>query len=289
MGVSYANSVRPYVLSNLNGKRDLMPMFGSRGLFVHPGMMYHISLSWVVLFNLLHSIHDTCSAPADVVENHEVHGNSTTAYNHHMDGADIPELSAGLLLTQVSSQWQNRVRTRIDSCADTATEDLNNTAAQTRPKCFYAWMVNRMTRVSWPKDIDLVLQPNLVANERWKAAGYPIRQPRTGWLAGGRGSWFELAFTGIPAAVQHVTVIYMKSYSELWHNATLQISCFTERPQTNTTTTLQHLVSGYHLEETSILTPSKLKLPPNQAGDTLRLKFELIQGETFKITGLALC
>jgi hypothetical protein len=35
--------------------------------------------------------------------------------------------------------------------------------------------------------------------------------------------------------------------------------------------------------------PTKLKLPPNQVGDSLRLKFELVKGETFKIIGMALC
>jgi hypothetical protein len=284
LGISYANTVRPYVLSHLSSRMDPLSLLGSRGLFVHPGMMYHISVAWVVLFNMLQGLHDTCNAPA-VDDNQEVLDNSTV--NHHLDGFDIPELDGKLTYTDVHSKWKEHGQKRWESCADRATDDSNNTTTAP-PRCFYAWIVNQMTNVAWPRDIVRELQPALVANERWSAQGFPIRQPRTGWFAEGRGSWFELAFTGIPASAKYLNLVYMKSYSENWYNATLVITCFVDGPKTNTTTRLEN-ISGYQLEQTSILVPTKLALPPNQAGDNMRLKFELIEGETFKIIGMALC
>jgi hypothetical protein len=95
--------------------------------------------------------------------------------------------------------------------------------------------------------------------------------------------------------------LYMKSYSEKWYNATLQIDFSIGLSQQNVsqndeslmlpTESLRHYISGYHTDETSILVPEEIRLPSSNRNDedTLRLKFTLIEGETFKITGMALC
>jgi hypothetical protein len=49
-------------------------------------------------------------------------------------------------------------------------------------------------------------------------------------------------------------------------------------------------ISGYHKTRTSVLVPRKIQLPtPAKVGSVIHVRFELVSGETFKITGMALC
>lgn len=56
--------------------------------------------------------------------------------------------------------------------------------------------------------------------------------------------------------------------------------------------TISHIISGYHDEETSVLVPIKLSLPDRSTEENqsmLRLHFRLLDGQMFKIAGMALC
>jgi hypothetical protein len=59
MAVSYANSVRDYIWGNFN-VNETIPLFGST-LTVHLGLMYHSSVAWVMVFNLLVALTDNCN------------------------------------------------------------------------------------------------------------------------------------------------------------------------------------------------------------------------------------
>jgi hypothetical protein len=309
-GISYANTVRPYILSNLESNQNMLHLLGSKGLFVHPGMMYHITVAWVIAFNILHALHDHCLSRnyETIISLEETEFEfSTPNILHHLPSEFIPELSDELELLQVRSQWNKRLtgKNKNQTCLVNqmpfATGDEVFTTHSTL-KCHYAWMVNRVAKVTTREHVNQALKPYLIGAKGWEASGFPIKKPRTGWFAKGRGSWFELAFDGIPSSVKNLHIIYMKSYSEDWYNATVSIDCSISAqaevnsigaiPSISTAESLLHYLSGYHVAETSILVPATLPLPLHNISTErvkLTLKFKLIEGETFKITGIGLC
>jgi hypothetical protein len=308
-GISYSNTVRPYVLSNLESDEDILQLLGSKGLFVHPGMMYHITVAWVVAFNILHALHDNCVSPLSLKKTgYEVSSLNGHVTADHLPSDYIPELSDKLQLLQVKGQWNKRVSEKgknLKCSENNQTPIANSDSVFSTSKCYYAWMVNRVAKITTQEHVNQALEPYLVATNGWKATGFPIKKPHTGWYASGRDSWFELVFNAIPPSVRTLHVIYMKSYSEKWHNATVSIDCSigiqTEArskgvvpPTKNSSAaSAQYFLSGYHVEETSILVPAKYQLPSISIGSTetlkLTLKFRLVVGETFKITGIGLC
>ena len=343
-GISYANTIRPYVLSHLVQKRESLPLLGMKGLYTHPGMMYHISMAWTMTYNIISALHNNCilqSIHDDETTIHDEMARTTTdsatatspsvlvSRTRELDVGQIPELTDDLLLMDVPNQWNQRVS---ESTMTTSmnTETCHRAQLNTPPphqhsslRCYYAWIANRVLRIESPRDIYQVIKENLVENRGWTSFHDDIKTS-PGWVAKkGRGSYFEMLFDPVPPTVESFTLIYMQSYSEKWFNSTLQIDgtleeydsdgdrnkdpntttpsqppTTTTRTATNSTaytsTTIRHLLSGYHPETTSILIPSQLPLPsvvPSSPSRRrrLRLQFQLVEGESFKIAGMAIC
>jgi hypothetical protein len=178
-------------------------------------------------------------------------------------------------------------------------------------------------KVEMPKQVNNKIKPYLVQNQGWSAYGTVPKEKPGGWIViGGRGSFFELKFNDVPTSVNSLTIIYMQSYSSMWMNSTLQIDTLFQTPtkdlgasnmkqivskalhvlghnyttgiikRTKSYSATSYTLSGYHVEETSILVPVKLPLPDRteeEGKSMLRLHFRLISGQTFKIAGMALC
>jgi hypothetical protein len=323
-GISYANIVRPYILSKVSKEHNMLRLLGSYGLITHPGMMYHISIAWTVMFNFLYALHENCITQ-DIIQTpqsstkHIVDVYHSDQRNDYLKLSNLPELNDELQVLDVPKLWSERIPKPIENkeCLEkqrTTLEASKKFTKHSSLKCFYVWMVNRVLNVESIKEVQSVVEPYIVKNNGWMANG---TAPRVGWLpVGGRGSFFELQFDDVPLTINSLTIIYMKSYSEKWFNSTLQIDCRFANPldiegktivstprsmETNETNVdyntikspmVQHKLSGYHEDETSILVPVKLSIPNRTLEDgksMLRIQFTLIEGETFKIAGIALC
>ena len=358
-GVSYANTIRSYVLSNLVQQRESLPLLGMKGLYTHPGMMYHITVAWTMAYNIMHALHNNCIMQSiqleeEVRQHSRIEADRTSqdqtathlSNTHELDVARIPELSNDLLLMDIPYQWNKRI-------SESSSIEMNNatTLKKCRPqplqsrsslRCYHAWIANKLLHIDSPREIFEVINENMVQNRGWTSY-HDDRKTSPGWVAEkGMNSYFELVFENVPVAIESLTIICMQSYSEKWYNSTLQIdSTFEEydggddnedeenggarQPQRETSFnvsdtgetkaspssihSMRHVISGYHQERTSILVPLQLPLrstTSSSVDDTsvvddsnpesrsqnyrrLRLQFLLINGETFKIAGIAIC
>ena len=154
-------------------------------------------------------------------------------------------------------------------------------------------MVNRMTGVSWPKDVNKELEPVLKSCNGWKATGFPIRQPRTGWYAEEANATFDQEYKNITLDSKFLTVLYLKSYSSGYKDSLLVVTMEVIHQGAGIGTSVSSIseIKGYHESETSVHFPHKMELPGGgaQAGDTVRATFQLVSGSAFKIAGIALC
>ena len=317
-GISSANTIRPYILTKVADSK-MIGLLGNEFVDTHPGMMYHISIAWVIMFNFLNALHDDCITTD--IEGSLSEGLNPSNESDYLPLSYLPELHDELRMVDVPKVWKEGIPETMDyeTCLEKQMTDMEATLKFTDDSsstCFYVWLVNPSIHVVLPDEINRKIEPYLVANDGWSAYGTDRKDRPHGWIPpGGRGSFFELEFSNVPATIDSMTIIYMQSYSQQWFNATLQIdgtfydpsinavtnsTDSTKQVDSNTTvvqgtssnSTIRHVISGYHEEETSVLVPIKLQLPNRTLDDvrsTLRLHFRLIDGETFKIAGIALC
>ena len=121
-------------------------------------------------------------------------------------------------------------------------------------------------------------------------AGYPVRQPRTGWYARKENAKFSLKL--VPTLeTKYITVMSMKSYGENFVNTKLRLTLRVVQSNETNSEESEHTIYGHHDTKTSIHIPHKFELPGGGAneGDTIVVEAELVSGEYFKINGIALC
>jgi hypothetical protein len=160
-------------------------------------------------------------------------------------------------------------------------------------------MVNRQTAVFRPDHVNDVLRAVLKSNDGWVAKGYPIRQPRTGWLAVKENATFSLHIVNVTAETNFLTILSMKSYGPTWVGTKLVVEARVAHVGNNNNnnnsnpndTTSSYEISGHHETKTSVLFPHKLQLPGGGAkvGDTIFVEAKLSGGSNFKISGMAFC
>ena len=207
MAVSYPNVVRHYVLSNLESPDQYYDSFGSRGLQRHPGLMHHISVAWVVLFNLLSSIVDTCQRGFPQID--------TNQEEYERPAKDIPALKSAMKVNHVAETWANHSHARRERCSN---------ATEAGP-CIYRWMSIRVTGIVSREALASQIQPFLVHNHGWQAAGYPIRSPKLGWDAQEVGASFGIKIPVTSTeSVQQFSVVVMESYGKTWANAMVEVT-----------------------------------------------------------------
>ena len=194
-------------------------------------------------------------------------------------------------------------------------------ATSTSTRCPFAWVYGTQHRRTFPSWIESYFQPYIQVLDHWSLeSGNKVGYiPDYGISAD--QNLFELEFNNFQQPVTSVTIFYMKSYGEKWKDSTVQVNISTtSSPSTVTSsnkdyaTTIRGLSSsslppssssssssyynklssidlmGYHSKQTSetyLETIELLSTVP--IGELLRITFQLIKGNTFKIMGLAIC
>ena len=226
-GISSANTVRPYILTKVSNEKKMIGLLGSNSVTTHPGMMYHISIAWILLFNFLNALHDNCITRDIIATEHlsTIPSNRFTG-NDYLQLSHLPELYEKLRMVDVPEVWKDRIPKSMEyeSCLDkqmAKTEVIKKFTKDSSLTCYYAWIVNTVLKVETPQQVYKKIKPYLVKNQGWSAYSADSKEKPGGWIvSGGRGSFFELMFSDVPTSVNSLTIIYMQSYSQMWINST---------------------------------------------------------------------
>jgi hypothetical protein len=318
MAISYVNVVRPYTYSYVKETEMVKSLLGVKDLGRHLGLMFHVTTAWVVMFNWLQALSETCLlekvAPKQPIEGQTPDTNKpqklrsiipNAVKNNELPMKDIPAINNSTMqYWQVQDVWETRSRARREACAATSGGGSENTDSSSyNPMvCSYLWLVNRATAVFTKQHVAANIQLFMTQNDGWEAQGFPVRSPRPGWIATKQNATFVMEYPH-QQHLKSLTLISMLSYAREWVNSTLQVTIELLSNSTSSTSTgtedvnnkrgriIRHHVTGYHKEKSSVLVTQKLRLPEGviQVGDVLRVEMKLVGGETFKISGMGLC
>ena len=110
---------------------------------------------------------------------------------------------------------------------------------------------------------------------------------KLGWEPKKRNASFTMELKNTSKDIKVVTLMYLKSYGEKWANSTAR---FTLRDMGSLNQTVSRDLVGYHESKTSIGYTERIVLPASiPKGSTMQLRVELVDGTTFKISGMMFC
>lgn len=195
LSISYADAIRDYVYSH-DPKKDTTLTVHHR---VHPGMSFHIGVSWVIAWNLLQGLVSACDAPrmmttlAPPEEEEE-------SYRE----ASMPLLQPSLRSNHMWALWNQSTRERTEDCASLGE---NMQLSRRRTQCVYKWVVSRIALNTADKVQEMV--STVATNIKgWKGAMYS--QPT--WLGLRVGATFTIQLDSVVSHIDHIVLVV----SPLW-------------------------------------------------------------------------
>jgi hypothetical protein len=279
MAVSYANAFRHLVYSGIPDP-DL-PMLVHWGLDVHPGMVYHSTVPWVLIFNLLENMVNACHDYGASI-NHQ------PSYQElSMD--QLPRLTSDLYLGDLPMKVKENTAAYQQRC-------LNATSDGFAPCSPLSWVVNRVGGVFKPQELKRKMkQMSMSSFKDWDCEGHQRKgKDRPGWVASAANATFTVTIKDKDhAGLKYVTIISMKSYGTKWAGSRLRLTLWDEGPDGKGPKSQVGLyeIEGFHNSTTSVLFPYKFPLDGDgiQKGNWLKATFDLIGGSTFRIQGILFC
>ena len=268
--ISYANAFREIVHADLMQENTFKGPWTTekRGKYVanpHPGLSFHIVMSWVMVFNLLNLSFHVCDGSLEElapIENKKFPMVSIPSIQR-------PPLDPGLLTQSIPKAWKQLEIGETQRCS----------TVSSGPRCGFVWIANRVSDFRTAPAIEVFLNKYLTFNDGWKAEGNSYRS-KHGWVAKKEKARFKLAIRSLETSVRYITILSLKSYGNEWKHSRLSVQVIGK----------EFLIDGVHDSGTSVILPHKFDLGEViPEGSSINVVFDLVGGVNFKITGMAFC
>lgn len=303
MHLSYADAVRDLVYGNTQ-ESYLSPYWtiinattGALYREVHPGMGAHIVISFMILYSFLHTMTTFCSLPEHAERRWDKKGKLryepigglpelTEALKLHLfytppekvNGLP-PQVYPDLTLDSVTNKWKSAT---FKDCS----KEYEN-------RCIYAWVSRITPNCMIRSHLDDILARHSVSRKlEWEPE---FQFKKLGLIpTAGISSTLLLEFVNLTQPVSSIMLMIMKSYGPKWINSTVQLSASHRAAGARRWRDHQLSLtefSGYHEKNTSEQYSYTSDFLPHGAntGDDLRVSLKLINGQTAKIMGMAVC
>ncbi|KAI2495861.1 hypothetical protein MHU86_18642 [Fragilaria crotonensis] len=286
MAVSYANVYRHTVFSGEGFGNETavehepggdLPMLGW-SLEIHPGMLYHSTSPWMLVYNLLDNMINSCQDYATMTRYEPVF--------EELPLNQIPELTKDSMLSDLPKKWNENIVEHTKLCAE-ASNRKGNVCAPT------SWVDSAFTGSRDKPKIDEEMERLFLSdNEGWQLEEMINSKPRPGWVAFARTATFTITVKD-HEGITFVTIIAMKSYGAKWKDSRVRVTLFDDGPSGKGPISNVGLyeIPGSHDTTTSVLFPHKLHLDGDGVpeGNWLTARFDLVGGTTFRIQGMLFC
>eukprot|EP00546_Thalassionema_frauenfeldii_P010408 CAMPEP_0178912372 /NCGR_PEP_ID=MMETSP0786-20121207/10225_1 /TAXON_ID=186022 /ORGANISM="Thalassionema frauenfeldii, Strain CCMP 1798" /LENGTH=504 /DNA_ID=CAMNT_0020584945 /DNA_START=68 /DNA_END=1582 /DNA_ORIENTATION=- len=231
----------------------------------HPGITFHITMSWIVTFSMLQLAVHTCSIL-------DLRGTDDSDTNKMiLPSIPRPPLNSKLLTEEIPKQWKDLENSEQKRCSTFTSGN----------RCAFVWVANRVSEFRTAAAIEGFLKRFLDSSSGWKAEGNSYRS-KHGYVAKEAAAKFSLTIPSLESNVRFLTVLALKSYGSEWEGSRLKMSAMGK----------EFFMDGYHNSSTSVIIPHKFDLAAKNSvkrGGNITVDFQMVGGKTFKITGMAFC
>jgi len=277
--LSYADTVRELVYRDTTEKVFSPPGWYKGGVAkgmtreIHPTVGMHIAASFLIAFYFLQLAVDHCGLAS--LRQTEAAGDSVMDATNQRLVDMKPKLDSSLLLDNVSDRWEKTVRL---PCHGSRTDNK---------RCPFSW-VSGVSQSDSPENTMAYFNPVLddrSSGWEWKDDSTKFKKRKKyGFspVVDGGSAVMVLNFK-FPVEVNSMTLFYLKSYGRRWENSMATVTVVSESGDTLFATNL----TGFHDKQTSETYTETGKW--NRPSGTLQVSISFIGGNTFKLSGIALC
>lgn len=264
----------------------------------HSGMGMHITSMWIIAYNLLEYATTYCSSRMDT----EIIGKSsiipTLRNDYAFPYSDVPKKKLSVLPppypldgdfrpSDVSILWNKAEQQQSGKDSTSACQKQQQASSDEAAKspCLFACLVS-YGGLNGPPALNSYMNQHIIFNDGWTSE---LEHDKLGYVPTGANSKFVMNFPNISQPVTTINLLYMKSYGSRWEGSQVIMTTTIQRHgTTGSATSTVNEFTGCHDQQTSVTYTSKVPIDAN-IGDDVTIEFKLVAGETFKITGMALC
>ena len=231
----------------------------------HPGITFHFTISWIVVFSMLQLAFHTCS----ILDDEAIPDSNINTMI--IPSIPRPPLNPELLTEEIPQRWKDLEDQEQQRCATLASGK----------RCAFVWVANRVSEFRSAAAIEDFLKPYLNSSSGWKAEGNSYRS-KHGFVAKEASAKFSLTIPSLETDVRYLMILALKSYGTEWEGARLRMSINGK----------EFYIDGHHNSTTSVIIPHKFDLSASNSikkGQSITVDFCMVGGKTFKITGMAFC
>ena len=295
MAVSYASAFRHTIMAGEGfagpftmDDKDIfsnptwdLPMLGWI-LEVHPAMLYHSTTPWVLAFNLLDNMVNSCQDYSTMLQ-------YQTSYQK-LSVEHIPALAPDKFLKDLPTMWKASIEAHEELCKNAPPDGAS-------PCSRNSWLVNGAGMTITPKDVEQRLSAMYMdAHQNWATEGNQrgLGKPHVGWVATAPNATFTVTIKDTDhEGIKSMSVVALKSYGAKWAGSRLRVRVWDEGkigqgPQSQI---LDVEIEGVH--DLKVSTYFDHRFPLGIAGipkeNWLKAQFDVIGGTTFKIQGILFC
>lgn len=290
--ISYADVVRDFAYGDTSEMWFSPSGWPKRQ--IHPGMGAHISIMWVVAYNLLNTAAVHCdSLNIDGLEhmyNQTSHGMEKLNSNKTLGGEPKPRPRSALppkytssSLNHISYEWQSaemdilNLNFNPSQCSDPTGSDVNVIS------CPFSWTYYLFKENKG--SILKTLHSYINTNDGW----YQIEEGKIGLVPNKIDAKLNMEFN-VTSSMKVLNFMFMKSYGEKWAESKIKVDAFVIRNGQEG----EHQeaeIEGFHMKNTSEVYTTKVKLDDKGAlkGNKLHVNIQLVGGSTFKLMGMMFC
>lgn len=234
--VSYADVLRRSIYANTNETTFTSPP-------VHFGMGGHMAIAWTALYAMVEAVSGYCDNQAFIekMEQEGREGVFPESVLNLMNTVQPPKLSPELLLSTVTSEWQEMAVRARESRSDCKDETLD------KIPCTFAFLAGPDATVRTPEQLKNYLLPFLVENKGWNPTmehGAGGQVEKLGLLAVGANASMTLRMTNITKEVRTINLQAIKSYGDKWAGSLVRLTVTVETNGNKHST--QFDLQGFH-------------------------------------------
>lgn len=270
---------------------------------IHPGMGMHISATWVTVYTMLHLVTTFCSLEWSQTGNSTLapwqddtqplsydrrlalpplEGRFTVPGKPQRPPRDLlpPPLDKHLSLENITELWRQQSLPSQDMAWSSASSSCDK---QRAVRCPFSWVSSLNQQQKNVTYVREYFGQRMASNEGWNLI---TDHGKLGYVpVGGRNSSLTLEFLDLTQPIRTVTLFIMKSYGPRWAGSRLNVAVVQGE-----TKLLTHTLEGFHDKHTSETYAESLQLERTILPlKPFRLLMELVDGETFKLMGVAVC
>ena len=293
--VSYADAIRTIVYGDTSEEWFSADGWPLRN--VHPGMGAHISMTWILAYNMLNIASVYCDRLDNTGNEHAYNalgGLPVLRRSKILHGEPKPHLrslppplSFNLTLDEISQLWRKdmEVQYHLTNTTNCSSFNFDNF----RRPCSWSWVGGLERSFDKPKALDARMKDVMEKNDGWESTA---DSGKLGFSSSKHGARFILHFPKSDRVIQTLNFMVMTSYGDKWKDSRVLVEAFVSDSEVFPTTHTKSIeILGFHDKHTSETYNYKLDLGSHQVkpGESLRVQVTLIGGSAFKFMGMAMC